>query len=122
MNRAFTKVITIIYSLFLVILVSHCSDSPGKGTSVTGNGNKPHVYTILISDMKFQPEQIVVSKGDTVIWKNNDMVAHDITELPDKKWSSSEIPSGRSWKMAVTHSSDYYCSIHPVMKGRIVMK
>ncbi len=26
--------------------------------------------------MKFNPAEITVQKGDTVIWKNNDMVAH----------------------------------------------
>ena len=42
--------------------------------------------------------------------------------IPDKKWTSSEILQDGLWKMSVTQSSDYYCSIHPVMKGKIVMK
>ncbi len=120
-NRVFIKLKHAAYSLLLVTLLSHCSDSPKKA-GVKDNGNKPHVYTVLISDMKFQPEQIEVSRGDTLIWKNNDIVAHDVTEFPDKKWTSSEIPPGGSWKMAVTQSSDYYCSIHPEMEGKIVIK
>lgn len=122
MTGAFTKLTNIAYSLFLVILVSYCSGSSKKVNQVSTDANKPRVYSVSISNMKFQPEVIEVNKGDTVIWVNNDMVAHDVAEFPDKKWNSSEIPSGGSWKLAVTQSSDYYCSIHPVMKGKIVMK
>ena len=88
---------------------------------MTGPGT-PRVFTISISDMKFNPEKVVVHKGDTVKWINHDIVAHCVTELPDKAWTSSSIPAEGSWKMAVTQGSEYYCSIHPVMKGKIVMK
>ncbi len=117
MKKAFTKLTHTVFTLLLVILVNHCSGSPGKADT-----NKHQVHTVSISDMKFQPDQIEISKGDTVIWKNNDLVAHNVTEFPDKKWSSPLIPSGGSWKIAVNQSSDYYCSIHPVMKGKIVVK
>jgi plastocyanin len=122
MNRAFGILRNAVYFLFSIILVSNCSGSPKKGISVTTNGNKTHVYSILISNMKFHPEKIEVNKGDSVIWINHDIVAHCVTGLPDKTWTSSEIPPEGSWKMAVTQSSDYYCSIHPVMKGKIVME
>jgi plastocyanin len=120
----------IIYFLFLIILVNYCSDSQNKAIA-SGHGNKyalftafdnkPRVFTVTMSDMKFQPEIIHVSKGDTVIWKNNDMVAHTVARFPDKKWSSPVIPSGGSWKLAITESSDYYCTIHPEMKGKIIV-
>jgi plastocyanin len=107
--------------LFSMFLLCYCSGPSGQTYSATGlKTNQPHAYTVLISDMKFQPEIIRVHKGDTVIWINHDMVAHCVTEVSDKPWTSSSIPSGRTWKMAITHSSDYYCAIHPVMKGKIV--
>jgi plastocyanin len=121
-NRAFGILRNSFYFMFLIILVSNCSGSPKKGISVTTDVNKPHVYSISISEMKFHPEKIEVDKGDTVIWINHDIVAHCVTGIPDKKWTSSEIPPDGTWKMTVTQSSDYYCSIHPVMKGKIVMK
>jgi plastocyanin len=121
MNRALGILRNTVYFLFSIILISNCSDPPRKGISVTASGNKPDVHSISISDMKFDPGKVVVHKGDTVIWINHDIVAHCVTEIPDKSWTSSEIPPEGSWKMVVTKSSDYYCSIHPVMKGKIVM-
>src|SRR5262249_42647983 len=66
------------------------------------------------------PAELTIRKGDTVVFENRDMVVHDITELPDKTWSSSALSPGRSYKLAIRTSADYFCSIHPVMKGKIV--
>jgi plastocyanin len=135
MKRSFGLIINSVYFLFSIALMNSCSNPSNRNgtgnetksnipkveTSLTDPGAQ-HVYTISISDMKFYPEKVVVHKGDTVKWINHDIVAHCVTELPDKVWTSSEIPAEGSWKMAVTQSSGYYCSIHPVMKGKIVMK
>lgn len=69
--------------------------------------------------MKFVPDDITVNKGDTIIWINRDIVPHDVTEEETKAWTSRPILPGKSWKMKVTVPSNYYCSIHLVMKGRI---
>jgi plastocyanin len=82
----------------------------------------PKVHTVEIKQMKFQPAELIVQKGDTVVWINNDIVAHDVTEEPDKAWTSSVMPVGESWSLVVTQSADYYCSIHVVMKGKLVIQ
>lgn len=84
--------------------------------------NRTHYHTVEIKQMKFNPAELQISKGDTVVWVNKDIVAHDVTEESAKKWTSSIIPSNTSWQMVVTQSSDYYCSIHVVMKGKLIVK
>ena len=93
----------------MVVLLKGCTLAPVK----------PKVYTVEIRDMKFVPDGITVNKGDTIIWVNKDMVAHDVTEEGTKAWTSSTIPPEQSWKMEITTSANYYCSIHVVMKGKI---
>lgn len=83
---------------------------------------KPQVYTVEIKDMKFVPQNITVHKGDTVIWINRDIMVHDVTEETSNAWSSLAIPSGGSWKMAVTDEASYYCSIHVIMKGKLIIE
>ncbi|HEY4195547.1 MAG TPA: plastocyanin/azurin family copper-binding protein, partial [Mucilaginibacter sp.] len=90
--------------------------------SCTTTNKHPKTYTVEIKDMKFVPADIEVEKGDTVLFVNKDMVTHDVTEQATKAWSSSPIPAGGSWKLAVTDDADYYCSIHEVMKGKIELK
>jgi plastocyanin len=103
-----------IYLLFSIFLLNSCSSETEK--------HIPKVYTIEIKQMKFQPAELVVQKGDTVVWINNDIVAHDVTEESSKAWTSSLMPVGHSWSLVVTQSADYYCSIHVVMKGKLVVQ
>jgi len=81
-----------------------------------------HTDTVFISDMKFLPNVIKVHNGDTVVWVNKDLVMHNVTELTGKGWASPPIHSGASWKMAVKQATDYHCSIHPEMKGKIILE
>jgi plastocyanin len=80
------------------------------------------VHTIEIKQMKFSPDTLNVRKGDKVIWVNNDIVEHDVTELSKKEWASSKLAAGASWSMIVTKSEDYYCNLHVVMRGKIVVE
>ena len=78
-------------------------------------------YTIEIAQMQFTPAAITVHKGDKITFVNHDMVTHDVTEA-GKAWTSASLPADASWEMTVTQSADYYCTIHPVMKGKIVVE
>jgi plastocyanin len=84
--------------------------------------NTDHFHTVEIRQMKFVPAEIRVHKGDTIAWINNDIVVHDITEEKNKEWSSSALPIGASWQRVADKSADYFCSIHVVMKGKIVVE
>jgi plastocyanin len=100
-------------ALFAAIAVeTSCSSAP----------HKPKVYTVKIENMKFMPDTITVEEGDTVQWVNKDMVAHDVTEQSSGAWASGPLLSDSTWKMAVKDDADYYCSIHAVMKGKILLK
>lgn len=91
-------------------------------TLIVPEKSGPEAHTIEISEMKFHPEKITVQIGDTVIWVNHDMVTHCITEEVTKAWTSANIPHDSSWKMVVKTSADYFCAIHQVMKGKIVVE
>lgn len=99
----------IVCFVLVAIFMNSCSSEP----------KKPKVHTVEIKDMKFVPEEITVNVGDTVLWINKDIVAHDVTEESTNAWTSSVIPSDSSWKKAITEDVDYYCSIHVIMKGKI---
>ena len=103
-----------IYLLCCIFFLNSCSSETEK--------HIPRVHIVEIKQMKFQPAELIVQKGDTVVWINNDIVAHDVTEESSKAWTSSLMPVGQSWSLVVTQSADYYCSIHMVMKGKLVVK
>ena len=102
------------FVLFSIFFLSSCTLAPEKAA--------PKVYTVEIRQMKFQPAELKVQKGDTVVFINRDFVTHDVTEESSKSWTSSPLPVGKSWRLAVAKSSNYYCSVHQVMKGKIVVE
>ena len=99
---------------FPLIVLSSCSSAP--------ENNVPKTDTVMIFQMKFQPAELTVHKGDTVVWINKDMVAHDVTQVPNGTWSSKVLAPGKSWKMSVGESDDYFCSIHVVMVGKLTVQ
>ncbi len=80
------------------------------------------LYKVEIAQMKFFPGILKVKKGDHVVFVNRDLVAHDVTEEIKKSWSSSTLQNGEYWTLIVTESADYFCSIHTVMKGKIIVE
>ena len=80
-----------------------------------------HHHTVEIKQMAFHPASISVQKGDQITFVNHDIVAHDITETK-KAWRSAPLAVGKSWSVTVSQNVAYYCSIHPVMKGKITVK
>ena len=96
--------------------------SPSTSATAGGIKNTAHFHTVEIKQMKFVPAELIVNKGDTVMWINRDLVDHDATEEGNKLWTSGPIAMGGSWSKVVTKSANYYCSIHVVMKGKLTVE
>ncbi len=80
------------------------------------------VHIILIQGFQFQPENLTVQAGDTVEWKNADIVPHTVTS-DDKTFHSGLIQPNHSWKLVARTpgSYSYSCTPHPNMKGMLVV-
>jgi plastocyanin len=104
------------FSLLLAfgMFLNSCSSTEEKTISKS--------HTVEIAAMQFQPSELSVQKGDTVVFINKDMLVHDVTEEKSEVWRSSPLSTGQSFNVVITESADYYCTIHPVMKGKILVK
>lgn len=90
----------------------------GDSTSTIAN-NQTTEHIVEIKQMKFIPDYIDVAKGDRITFINKDVVAHDVTELKDRKWTSSILEAGDSWTMTATRDEDYFCILHIIMERKI---
>jgi len=109
-NRFFSRV------AILFFLLSACNSGENK------NQRAPKSHIVEIAQMKFNPAELTVQKGDTIVFVNHDIVPHDITEEPGKTWSSSLLPANQSWSIVADSTVNYFCSIHVVMKGKIIVQ
>ena len=103
----------------LVFLLPRCT-SPDQNRIANVAVHKTD--TVIIHQMQFSPATITVNNGDTIVWINKDLVDHDVTALQKNSFYSDTIAVGKTWKMAISDSAAYRCSIHPVMKGQILLE
>ena len=77
-------------------------------------------HVVEMRDFGFDPAQLVVAPGDTVVWINRDIVPHTTTGS-DAPWDSGTLKEGDSWSLVVHTVGDYayYCRFHPTMKGTV---
>ena len=77
--------------------------------------------TIRINLMAFSPGNVSVYQGDTVMWINDDIVAHNVKEMDHHLFFSDTLHPGGSFRWIATANAEYICSIHPTMKGKITI-
>src|SRR5688500_11504213 len=94
--------------------------SGGTGGGAGGGGTQTPV-TITITGqggrLAFNPNPATVAPGQTVVFKNNDTVAHRVT-LDDGTIQTPDIaPGATSAPVAIGSNKSYHCTIHPGMVG-----
>lgn len=92
--------------------------------------------TVRVEMFRFQTKTLKVPAGTKVVWENRDQILHTVTSVDDAASSddsTNDIPAlidgdldGVGAKYAVRFTEpgtyDYFCMIHPVMQGRVVVK
>ena len=79
---------------------------------------------VKISNFKFAPATLTVKPGARVTVTNGDSTAHTATADDGQSFDTGTLAPGASHAITVTKpgSYTYHCSIHPFMKGTIVVK
>lgn len=85
--------------------------------------DQPAAISITIDNFSFTPKEITVSKGTTVTWINHDDVPHTVVS-PDKKFKSRALDTDEKFSFTFSDSGayGYFCSVHPVMTGKVIVK
>ena len=80
-------------------------------------------HTITIADMKFSPEALTVKRGDTIVWVNKDFFPHN-ARAADRTFQSPDLETNKTWRYVAAKSGrfSYVCTLHPTMKGTLVVK
>jgi|JI10StandDraft_1071094.scaffolds.fasta_scaffold08787_7 plastocyanin len=82
----------------------------------------PHLHTVAIRAMAFEPARLEVRVGDEIEWVNDDLVPHTAT-APGAFDSAIIAPAAR-WRTRVTRPGDvaYACTLHPMMTGTVQIR
>lgn len=84
----------------------------------------PAPITIKIDNFTFNPSDLVIAAGTTVTWVNNDDVPHTAVAEDHKTFRSKPMDTDDkySFTFASPGAYPYFCSIHPHMTAKIIVK
>ena len=134
------KKITAIGVIGIVILViigvsltSIASDDDAKETELTVTGDV--IMPTKVSrpgceetDRCYIPSVIVVDSGNQVTWINEDSAFHSVTSgfygEPTELFDSGYLDPFESYTLTFDETGiyDYYCTLHPWMKGQVIVE
>ena len=91
-----------------------------EGAAIMGNPN-------------YQPKELVVNKGSTIIVNNTDTMPHTVTNGKNASdaesgtiFDTSIINGGDSYELKLTKVNSgeypYYCTVHPYMTGTLIIQ
>lgn len=82
----------------------------------------PATHTVTIDAFEFKPATLTVKRGDVVVWRNADPVPH--TATAQGTFDSGSLATDAAWRYTATKQGrfDYICTLHPTMKGTLVVE
>ena len=93
------------------------------GVSLSAEKPKAKNHDADITGKGFQPGRITIKAGDSVTWSNNDSRDHTVTASNGSFASGNIKPGGGfSFRFPKPGTYPYSCSLHPRMKGTIVVQ
>lgn len=99
--------------------INETISSPANETSATAASAK--IVDVSIQSFAFEPNSVKISVGDTVKWTNLDSSPHTIKGA-DFKSESLNKDNSFIYTFTKTGTYDYECSIHPSMKGVVIVE
>lgn len=96
--------------------------SCASDTSRRSGGQAPVTHPVSIEAVSFAPATVTVNRGDSIVWINKDPFPH--TATAEGGFDSRALAPDASWAFVASAPGEihYVCTLHPPMKGTIVVK
>ncbi len=116
-----TRTLALFLFVALALLTTMRGKEPETRESAPAKATKTEV---VIGNFNFSPKTFTVPVGATVTWSNHDNVPHVVTSADDQFKKSPLLKAGQSFSniFVTAGTYSYFCSIHPRMTGKIIVK
>ena len=97
------------------------SPSPTPGLQV----HVSKIFKVSIQNFAFTPATVTVTKGDVVVFTNNDQVSHTVTSDTGAFTGGTVAPTAEftvATAGLAAGTYPFHCSIHTTMRGTIIVK
>jgi len=78
---------------------------------------------VTIDNFNFSPMTLTVAAGSTVTWTNHDDIPHTVRAV-DGSFHSKAMDTDDSYSFTFAKPGvySYFCSVHPKMVGKVIVK
>ncbi|MGA8144304.1 MAG: cupredoxin family copper-binding protein [Candidatus Acidiferrales bacterium] len=91
--------------------------------SFFSHASGPAATEVKIDNYSFAPHDITVAAGTTVSWVNHDDVPHTVRSTDDAfKSKALDTDDKYSFQFDKPGTYEYFCSIHPKMTAKVIVK
>ena len=113
---------SVLRALRLTVLLTALASTPCLAEDSSYAGAGP-VATVSMDHNAFIPSEITVAPGTTVTWVNTENMPHTVVDS-NKGFRYKTLVKDASFSFTFTTAGDfdYVCSIHPNMKGNVIVK
>jgi plastocyanin len=99
--------------------------SPGASTATTPTPAPaaPQTVQVRIIDFAFDPPTVTIPVGSTVVWTNVGPTIHTATSRQGV-WDSKILEKNGEFRFTFDKPGDYdyWCSVHPDMLGKVIVR
>jgi plastocyanin len=97
------------------------SESAAAGETACAPSTETGTVSATMANFAFDPASITASVGDVITWTNNDSAPHTATVTSDPTCTTDSLASGATGSLVFNTAGSYefFCKIHPTMKGTI---
>ena len=100
---------------------AHAAPHHGGGQGSSGEpAAAAGSHAVAIANRAFAPGRVTALEGDTVEWRNEDFLVHNVSAAGGAIFSGALSRDGRfSHRFTETGPYPYLCTLHPFMTGRV---
>src|SRR5829696_7831253 len=107
---------------FLALLVFVPVAGAHQPQDMMGQSTTPKMWKVDIEDFYFEPADVAIQPGDTIMWVNRGNTPHTVTS-DDGQFDSEVLNPGESFMFTFPEAGtfNYHCEIHPFMTGSVTV-
>ena len=92
-------------------------------TSVPVTASPSLSVEIRVVNFGFEPAEITVAPGTTIVWRNDSPTTHTVT-AKNGAFDSGLLEGGKDYSVTLTQPGtyEYWCTLHPEMVGRVIVR
>ena len=111
------------------VLLTGCGGAADDGSKAAepdqaARGDAPAAPgTVAMKDVKFVPDRLTIKVGETVTWRNDESLDHNVVAQKGAKFQSRAFGKGGTYTFTAKKPGtiDYVCTLHPGMDGQLIV-